>query len=275
VKNKLYAEYFKLLHKPRTYIGPAAMTLLVAVALVALKYGNQFRYMEERLSQDYILAGSFINAAFLARFMLFEFVVFMFLPLFSSMVFSDLIAGEASDGTLRMMLCRPASRLGIAAAKYAAGVTYVLALTFGVGVLSYAAGWASLGRGSLVSLTGGIWVFPEGQAILRLLLAYGLVGLGMAAVGSIAFAVSAFLSNASGAVAGAVGLVVFSGIIGEIEFFAPLHPFLLTTYMRVGWLFKGGIDAHALLQSAGVMLAYTAVAAAIGFAAFTRRDVLF
>lgn len=274
MRNKLCAEYFKLLHKPRTCIGPAAMSLLVAVALVALKYGHQFRYMEARLARDYILAGSFVNAAFLTRFMLFEFVVFMFLPLFSSMVFADLIAGEAAGGTLRMMLCRPVSRLRIAAVKYAAGVTYALALTFGVGVLSYAAGWAALGRGSLVSLTGGVWIYPEGEAALRLLLAYGLVALGMVSVGSIAFAVSAFLTNANGAVAGAVGLVVFSGIIGEIEFFEPLRPFLLTTYLKVGWLFEGVVDVRTLLQSAGVMLAYAAVAAAVGFVAFIRRDVL-
>ncbi len=97
----------------------------------------------------------------------------------------------------------------------------------------------------------------------------------MAAVGSIAFAVSTFLSNSNGAVAGAMGFLYGSAVVGEIEYFAVLKPYLLTTYLEQ-WrgFFTGTIDAHLLAKCVGVMVIYSAVALAVGLVIFHRRDVL-
>jgi len=258
----------------RTYIGPAALSLLIIAMLVGMKHGHEFEYMKRRLEQDFIVAGSFVNAAFLTRFLL-EGIAYTFLPLFACMVCGDLIASEAADGTLRMLLCRPVTRMRVAISKYAVAIMYVLGLTFGTGLLAYMAGWGYLGRGSLVVLSRGIWIFPEHAAILRLVAAYALVAAGMAAVGSIAFAISTFLSNSNGAIAGAIGFLYGSAVIGEIEYFAVLKPYLLTTYLGE-WrqFFTGTIDVHLFAESVGVMLIYSAVALVIGLVIFHRRDVL-
>jgi len=274
VQTNLRLELLKLMRKSRTYIGPVAMGLLIAAVLVGMKYGHQFEYMRRRLEHDFIVSGSFVNAAFLARYLL-EGIVYTFLPLFACMVCGDLVASEAADGTLRTLLCRPVTRSGVAASKYIVGIAYVLALTFGTGLAAYIAGSAFLGRGSLVILSGGIWILPEHAALVRLAAAYALIAAGMAGVGSMAFAISTFLSNSNGAIAGAMGILYGSAVIGEIEYFAKVKPYLLTTHLDV-WrdLFTGALDVQLLAKSVGVMLIYSAAAFIIGLIIFRRRDVL-
>lgn len=271
---ELQLEVFKLLRKPRTYIGPVAMCLLTVLMLVGMKYGHEFNYMRDRLERDFYVAGSFVNAAFLTRFLL-EGIAYTFLPLFACMVCGDLVASEAADGTLRTLLCRPITRLGILVSKYIVGIIYVLALTFGTGLAAYLVGAAVLGRGSLVVLSGGIWILPEHAAVLRLAAAYALVAAGMIAVGSIAFAVSTFLNNSNGAIAGAMGFLYGSAIIGEIEYFTKLKPYLMTTQLDI-WrrFFTDRLDASGFVQSVGVMLIYSAAALLIGTVIFQRRDIL-
>lgn len=267
-------EISKLLRKPRTYIGPVAISALVVIALVAVKYGNEFRGIESRLAEDFILAGSFRNAAFLTRFMLLEFVVYMLLPVFVCIVFGDLVASEVADGTLRMLLCRPITRFRLLTSKYFVGAIYACVLTYGMGLLAYLLGFVFLGRGSLVNLADGIWVLPERIALLRLAVTYGLTALGMIAIGSIAFAISTFLSNSNGAVAGALGFVIGSGIIGQLDFFKWLKPYLLTSYLEVGGFIVGKPDIVLFVKSVGVMLVYSIVAFVVGALIFQKRDVL-
>lgn len=267
-------EISKLLRKPRTYIGPVALCALVVIALIAVKYGNEFRGIENRLAQDFILAGSFRNAAFLTRFMLFEFVVYMLLPVFVCIVFGDLVASEVADGTLRMLLCRPITRFKLLTSKYFVGAIYACALTYGMGLFAYLLGSIFLGRGSLINLADGIWVLPERIALLRLAVTYGLTALGMIAIGSIAFAISTFLSHPNGAVAGALGFVIGSGIIGQLDFFRSLKPYLLTSYLEVGRFVVGKPDIILLVKSVGVMLIYSIVAFVVGALIFEKKDVL-
>ena len=271
---ELRLELFKLLRKPRTYIGPASMAALTTLVLIGMKYGNEFRYMHHRLERDFYVAGTMVNAAFLAR-SLMEVIVYTFLPLFACMVCGDLIASEAADGTLRMLLCRPITRFRVFGSKYAVAVAYALALTFGTGIAAYLAGVAFLGRGSLVVFTDGIWILPERLALQRIALAYAVAAVGMVAIGSIAFAISTFLSNSNGAIAGAMGFLFGSAVIGQIGYFAKLKPYLLTTHLEV-WrdLFAGNVNVPDLTHSLGVMMIYSAVAFLIGAVIFQRRDVL-
>ena len=270
----LRLELLKVMRKSRTYIGPAALSLLIIAMLVGMKHGHEFEYMKRRLEQDFIVAGSFVNAAFLTRFLL-DAITFTFLPLFACMVCGDLLASEAADGTLRTLLCRPVTRMRVAISKYAVAIMYVLGLTFGTGLFAYLMGWGYLGRGSLVVLQRGVWIYPEHDAILKLLAAYALVACAMVALGSIAFAISTFLSNSNGAIAAAMGLLYGSAVIGEIQYFAKIKPYLLTTQMEM-WrdFFTGVPDAHALTKAVGIMAAYSAISIIIGLVIFSRRDVL-
>ena len=270
----LRLEIRKALRRSRSYIGPVAMSLLILAVAVGLKHGNPFDYMRRLMEQHFIITGSFINAAFLCRHLL-EGITYFFLPLFACLVCGDLLASEAADGTIRTLLCRPVTRTQVIVSKYLVAVTYVIGLTIGTGVLAYLVGALILGRGSLVLLRGGIWVLPEPTAILRLAQAYGLVAVGMLAVGSIAFAVSTLLSNSNGAIGTAMAVLWGSLVIQEIEYFSVLKPYLLTTQLDL-WrrLFFGSVTAHDLARAVTVMLTYCAVSFTVGLLVFRRRDVL-
>lgn len=270
-------EMSKLMRKSRTYIGPVAMALLISAVLVGLKHGGQFKFMQERLEQEFLVTGSFINAAFLTTYLL-QGIVFTFLPLFTCMVCGDLIASETAEGTLRTMLCRPVTRLGVLMSKYVIGLFYVLLLVFGTGAFAYITGLIFLGHGSLINMDrsqGGIWIIPEGEAIHKLLIAYGLIASGMLAIGSISFAISTFLSNSNGAIAAAMGVMYGSAVIGEIDYFAKLKPYLLTTYME-SWrqLFAGSPNTHEVTHAVLGLLVYSVVSLVLGGVVFCRRDVL-
>lgn len=270
----LKIEFLKLWRKPRTHLGFAGMAALIGLMFLGMKLGHPFRHIEAQLQRDWIVAGSFLNAGFIAKHLVGG-VVYTFLPLFSAMVFGDLIASEAADGTMRMMLCRPVSRIGIGIAKYLNGAAYVLALTFGTGIAAFLLGWLVFGRGNLIILDSGIFIFTEREAFPRLIGAYGLAAVSMLAVGSIAFALSSFLSNSNGAIIGA--MVVMSGlaVIGEIDYFEFLRPYLFTSYLS-GWkgLFADPIRAGEVWRSAAVMLAYSGAFCIAGLLVFRRKDVL-
>lgn len=267
-------EMLKIRKKLRTYIGPAGMLLLIVAVLLGMKYGGEFKHVQRELEKDFIVVGSYVNAAFMTRLLL-DVVTFTFLPLFACMVFGDLLASESADGTVRSILTRPVSRRRIVAAKYAAGVVYTVLLTFGTGVVSYLLGWMVLGHGSLVTLNDGIYIFNEGDAVARLARAYALLALSMIAVGSIAFAISSFLSNSNGAIGGAVGFLIGTSIISQFEFFAWAKPYLFVTYMNsYTSLFKGTVDLALLWKGIGVTAAYSAVLAVISLIVFRRKDVL-
>lgn len=270
----LRLELRKTLRKGRTYIGPVALTLLIIAVSFGMKHSHRIDYMRQTMERDFIITGSFLTAAFMCRHLL-DAITFTFLPLFACMVFGDLIASEAADGTLRTLLCRPVTRSQVVTAKYVVGSLYVLGLTLGTGVLAYAIGSVILGRGSMVLFSGGIWVIPEHTAMIRLLAAYTLVSFGMLAVGSIAFAVSTLLSNSNGAIGAAMGVLYGSAVIGEIEYFAKIKPYLLTTQIAK-WsdMFIGKFDTHAFMHAIGIMLVYAVVSFIAGLIIFQRRDIL-
>lgn len=272
--SEISIESLKLLRKPRTCIGLIGMMILIVLLAASLKYGHDFDHMREALSQEFLVVGTFVNAEFLMRFILIPPILLMFLPLFTCMVFGDLLASESADGTWRMLLCRPVSRMTVLSAKYITGVCYTIFLVLGSGVFSCLLGIVLLGRGGLLNFDGGINVFSEWGGLIRLAEVYLLIAAGMVAVGSIAFAISAFLANSNGAIGTAVGLLVVSGILGHIEYFSRLKPYLLTTYLEVDRFFASSFDLEMYRKSILVMFVYAAVSLTVAAVAFCRRDVL-
>jgi ABC-2 type transport system permease protein len=270
----LRIEFIKLWRKPRTYLGFAGMAGIIGLMFVAMRFGHPFRHLESVLAGRFIMAGSYLNAEFIAHLLL-PGAVAALLPLFTAMVFGDLIASEAADGTMRTMLCRPVSRASVGIAKYMTGLVYVLVLTLGTGLVAFLTGWLVFGKGWLLVVSSGTWIFEEPDAIRRLIAAYGMAAASMLAVGSIAFALSSFLSNSNGSIIGAMVVLYGLTIVGEIDYFDPIKPYLFTSYMD-SWreLFVNPIDMSEVWRAVGTMLAYAAAFLALGLAIFQRKDVL-
>src|SRR5947199_10721026 len=69
--------------------------------------------------------------------------VVLLMPLYAALVGRDLVAKEADDGTLRMILSRPLSRFRLLLAKWLAGVIFsaVLVMVLGTMAVVFARMW--------------------------------------------------------------------------------------------------------------------------------------
>src|SRR5438477_11563937 len=125
---QLRSELWKLFAKKRTYIGFLMFLLAQNVIILGFRFNNGPRVrMMRTLNGNGYLAREFISALTVATFMLFP-IAYLLLPLYVSLVGGDLVAKEAEDGTLRMMLSRPVSRLRLLLMYWTTGEFFTFAL---------------------------------------------------------------------------------------------------------------------------------------------------
>src|SRR5436190_7290309 len=135
-------ELWKLFGKKRTYIGFGAFLLAQNAMLLAFRFTHWQRNMEQVLAGNGYLAEEFVSALTVALCMLMP-QMLLLMPLYAALVGGDLVAKEAEDGTLRMILSRPISRFRLLLVKWLAGVIFcaVLVLVLGAAALFFARLW--------------------------------------------------------------------------------------------------------------------------------------
>src|SRR5438128_1852111 len=128
-------ELWKLFGKKRTYIGFGAFLLAQNAMLLLFRFTRVQKDMERLLAGNGYLAQQYISALTVAVFMLIP-QVLLLMPLYTALVGGDLVAKEAEDGTLRMILSRPISRLRLMLVKWLAGVIFCGALVAALGSMA-------------------------------------------------------------------------------------------------------------------------------------------
>lgn len=272
------AEIIKLARRPRTYLGFAGSLLLVGIFTLVLRYVHPGELVRDLVGDDFEMVGTFLNGLFLARLLMQIPPVMMFwLPLFVCAVAGDLIAGEAAEGTLRTLLVRPVGRLQVLAAKFIVAVLHAGAIVLFLGTASLGIGALFFGVGDLFLLESplGIVVIPMREALLLLAQAYAFSILAMVAVASLAFGLSSLVDNSIFAIGGTMMVIMVSGVLGLVPSFEEIHPYLITTHMRL-WdhLFDTPVPWDQIRVSVAWLLGYIAVFLAGGVAIFSRKDIL-
>src|SRR5215210_110946 len=124
---QLAGELRKLFARKRTYIGFGAF-LLVEIAILFLQNLPKPKASFRRLiEQNGYLFEQYFSGLTLAQLVL-MWTTLLLGALFLALVGGDVVAKEVEEGTLRMMLCRPVSRLRIGLLKYSASLIYTFAL---------------------------------------------------------------------------------------------------------------------------------------------------
>src|SRR5215472_13507618 len=138
----LRSELWKLFGKKRTYIGFGAFLLAQNAMLLAFRFTHWQRNMEQVLAGNGYLARDYVSTLTVAVVMLIP-QILLLMPLYTALVGGDLVAKEAEDGTLRMILSRPISRLRLLFVKWIAGVVFaaVLVLVLGGTALLFGRLW--------------------------------------------------------------------------------------------------------------------------------------
>jgi ABC-2 type transport system permease protein len=272
---QLKNELWKLFGKKRTYIGFGAFLLAQTAMLLAFKYTRWQADVERLLNGNGYLGAEFISVLTVAVVMLIP-QIMLLMPLYATLVGGDLVAKEAEDGTLRMILSRPISRLRLLCVKWSAGIIFAV-------VLVVALGLTALGFASLLFPWQGMFVFAPGQAfcvlsaqegLVRFVFSHLFLAVNASVMVSVAFMFSCFNMKPAAATILALSFLFVSMVMENIPFFDRYEDWFITHHFKC-WLliFQSPAPWTQICQSEIILGAVSATAFIIGALAFQVRDI--
>ncbi len=268
-------ELWKLFGKKRTYIGFGAFLLAQNAMLLAFRFTRWQSDMQRMLAGNGYLAEEYVSALTVAVVMLIPQVILL-MPLYAALVGGDLVAKEAEDGTLRMILSRPISRFRLLLVKWLAGVIFcaVLVIVLGGTALCFARFWFPW-RGLFVSWPGMVFNALSAAEGFKLYLGSHLfMVINAAAVLGLAFMFSCFNMKPAAATILSLSFLFINLVMENIPFFDRYHQWFLPYHFRI-WLFiyAQPIPWARIAESLSILMAFNLTTFLIGAAAFQARDI--
>jgi len=273
---QLRSELWKLFAKKRTYIGFLMFLLAQNAIILVFRFTNGPRVsMMRTLEGNGYLAQEFISALTVATFMLLP-IAYMLLPLYVSLVGGDLVAKEAEDGTLRMILSRPVSRLRLLLLKWLAGAIFSLALVVALGLFGvlFASLWFPW-KGLFVFIPGELFsVFGALGGLEHYTAAHLMMAAKAVTVMGLAFMFSCFNVKPAAATILAVSFVFVNFIMQNIPYFRDLQHWFLTYHLNLWqFMFAQPIPWWRIGESLSILLGFNLTFVVIGVTAFQVRDI--
>jgi ABC-2 type transport system permease protein len=275
---QLKNELWKLFGKKRTYIGFGAFVLAQTAMLLMFKYTHWQSQFERLLAGNGYLASEYISALTVALVMLWP-QVLLLMPLYVALVGGDLVAKEAEDGTLRMILSRPISRLRLLQVKWIAGTIFAAVLVVALGVI--ALGFARLlfpWKGMFVfgqtqpNTTFGL--FPPGEGLALFAFSHLFMVVNAITLLSVAFMFSCFNIKPAAATILALSYLFMNMVMQHIPFFETYQNWFITHHFECWFLvFQTPTPWAQIFQSEITLLATSATAFVIGAMVFQVRDI--
>lgn len=270
-------ELFKIVKKPRTYIGFLAIFLIVGALQLAMYFEGEelISIAIQNLENDFRLEGKIINANLLTYILLNSIIIHI--PILICLVTGDAIAGEAATGTLRLILQRPFKRTEIYIAKAITGFIYAIALMVFLAGMTYGLGMLLFGTGDLIVLRRGVTVIASDDVTWRFFYAFCSGTLSMIVVASLSMMISSFVNNAIGPIVGTIAILIGLNIIFTLgaPIFKDILPYVFTShFIKWQYFFDFDIDKLVLQQSVVVQFVYILIFNLIGIWNFNRKDIL-
>lgn len=270
-------ELLKIFKKWRTYIGFLAIAVLVPLVQISLHFeGDSFiNSMTRRLHDSFLISGNLLNGFLIGHLILNS--LFIHIPFLIVLVGGDLLAGEATAGTFRLLLTRPVSRFKILTSKFIAGIIYTGSLLLFLAIMSLGVSLLFFGTGDLIVLTGKIVIFSQDDLLWRFLYAYGFAFVSMSTVFALSFLASSLVENAIGPIVASMSVIIILLILSalNIEIINAIRPYLFIWHMN-GWneFFNYQIDYGSIFNSIKILFTYTIGFFTISYFVFIKKDIL-
>ncbi len=273
----IYYECIKTFLKKRTYLG--FLILLVVVPLIEIAMNiegegvavNRLR----SLQQDFFFVGNLFNGWIVSYLIMNS--LWIHIPILISFVAGDQLAGEATSGTYRLILIRPASRTKIFLSKYFTTALYTAVFVVFLGILSVGLALILMGTGQLLVYDRGFLILPASDVAWRFLVAYIFAIWSMVTIASIAFFFSSFVENAIGPIIATMGVLIVSLIVSAmpLEFFQSLRPYLFATYLNI-WqkVFADPVEWSEIWKGCAWLGGYSVAMVSAAWVIFIRKDIL-
>lgn len=276
---QLKHELWKLFGKKRTYIGFGVFLLAQNVVVLMFRFSKAANGIRRALEGGGYPVADFLTAATIATQVVIP-VAYLLLPLYVALVGGDLVAKEAEDGTLRMILARPVSRLRLLALKWLAGALFSLSLSVALGVfgLAFASLWFPQGGLFAIQIEmgspGGFSVFGPGEGLWRYALAHLLLATKAVSVMGLAFLFSCFNMKPAAATILALSVLFANAILMSIPWFADYKAWFITHHLNLWqWVFLQPASWTRIAESLSLLVGFNVTFFAIGAAAFQMRDI--
>lgn len=273
IRYELIKTYFKW----RTYIGFIAISVLVPLVMLGLKLqgDDMVQRMTRSLESDFMFFGNLFNGYFVTNLIMNS--LWVHVPFLISLVAGDVLAGEGTAGTFRILLIRPPSRSRILFAKYLTTLAYTASLVAFLALLSIGLGIIVFGRGDLIVSGAVATIIPENDVLWRLGVSFLLATISMWCVASLAFLFSSLVENAIGPIIGTMTVIIVFFIISNlpVDLFTATRPYLFTTYLNV-WqdVLTEPIPWEKIQASLLRLAGFSAGFYCITWYIFVRKDVL-
>ena len=274
---QLRNELWKLFGKPRTYIGSGMFFLAQSIGILLFQFGQgPYRQLVGDLERIGLSADHFVTNLTVASFLLVPMVYFL-LPLYVSLVGGDLVAKESEDGTLRMILCRPITRLRLLCLKWLAGALFSCILVFSLGLFSVLLASVFFPSGGLfvaLPLDQIISSFEGAAAWQRFAAVHLFMTCEAITLMSLAFMFSCFNVKPAAATILAISVFFISMILHDMPYFRDLREYFMVHHLYL-WthFFRLQIPWWRVGESLSVLAGYNCTFLIIGCAAFQRRDI--
>jgi len=271
-------ELMKIFRKWRTYIGFIAIGVLVPLLHLAmyLEGQNSIDFVTRGLRESFILVGNLLNGYWISYIILNALTIHI--PFLIALVAADLLAGEATAGTYRILVTRPVSRMQIIISKFLAGIIYTGSLILWLALMSLVVGLIIFGSGELiVAGSGTIIIFDKIDVLWRFFLAYGFAILSMSVVCSLAILFSSLVENAIGPIVSTMAVIIIFIILSafDVEILREIKPYLFTNYI-LDWreFFNDPLDTSEIIKSISVLMGHILIFFAATLYIFQRKDIL-
>jgi len=273
----IYNEVIKIALKPRSYLGIAAITVLVGVILFALKSDGMsiISFVTSSFEQTLSFEGNVLNGNLVA-FIILQMLIVQ-IPLLIALVTGDLVSGEAAMGTIRMLLTQPISRTQLLLSKFIAGGIYTLIVIIWLGFMSVIMGKLLFGTGDLMVLNSdGLVILQEADVNWRYLGGFLVAFLALFTVSSLSICLSCFTDNSIGPIVTTMSIILLFTIIGtlDVHVFDSVRPFLLTTHMA-SWrsFFEDPLPILDIKNSILILLIHNVLLISISIYVFNKKDI--
>jgi ABC-2 type transport system permease protein len=278
---QFYFELLKLVARKRTYAGFAVFLLVDVIFFSILSLPSTRHRFTEMFARGGHAFDHYDTGLTLAHIVL-DFSVFFLGTLFLALISGDMIAKEVEDGTLRMVLSRPVSRLRILLVKYLACVAYTVVLMLFIVVTCLAAGIADRGIGAMAIFSGGgggpgrmmsFAFYETPEALTRFAWATLVLCLSAPTISSVGFMFSCFRLKPATATILTLSFFFMDTVLRQVPFFSHLKNIFLTQHISI-WthLFDYQFSWVHVLKTLLLLGACDVVFFAIGAAYFCRRD---
>lgn len=271
---QLRGELWKLFARKRTYLGFGAFLALEILILVLFQLPKVQRSWRHLLEDAGYVFEQYFSGITLAFQVVLGTTTLAFL--YAALVSGDIVAKEVEDGTLRMTLCRPVSRVRVLAVKYLTCVIYTFTLAFFIGL-------SALAVGTLRQGTGGFFVFQPleklyviydfGPGLVRYLSSLPALGVSLLSVTSFGFMMSCCNVKPAAATISTLTFFIADLIFRGLPYFESIKHWFISTHTETWYnVLRSPLPWQRMVEDYAYLFGVDATFVLIGVAIFCSRD---